>query len=362
MAQVIVRANGTIADYRTPPVTVVGDTPIGDGSDSTWIEIHDQRAGRTTVGLDTLPVDASLVEGLVLCVRLAVTPEGDPPFIPGNAEFFLTRDDEGFDELAWWDLTIDESMTNGEPQFLTQSLNNYVGSNNLASVAQAIRDGGVRVNLNVVYGGGTDGSLEGVGSFVFDLWLVAIVPDLSPCYKALGTSWVGGDNVLETGTSIYGLLDTYTGPSPITDLTIGFTCTTTTDDDINFIGLWAWDGDEVDYVLAAYQGVFAPTPDGAPHDYQLTLSGDDFIEPLDAIRDDLAQPGRCVLRFEVSGTPGLEFVIDNAWLRVGHPCEVPKYPLRVFPRGDTLGPGPGRLVPPPTTWQHGRRYGGGAIR
>lgn len=37
-------------------------------------------------------------------------------------------------------------------------------------------------------------------------------------------------------------------------------------------------------------------------------------------------------------------------------------PLRCFPRDDALGPQAGRAIPPPTTWQHGRRYGGGSIR
>lgn len=37
-------------------------------------------------------------------------------------------------------------------------------------------------------------------------------------------------------------------------------------------------------------------------------------------------------------------------------------PLRCFPRDDALGPQTGRLIPPPTSWQTGRRYGGGAIR
>lgn len=37
-------------------------------------------------------------------------------------------------------------------------------------------------------------------------------------------------------------------------------------------------------------------------------------------------------------------------------------PLRVHPRDDELGPGTGRSWPPPTSWQSGRRYGGGAIR
>lgn len=37
-------------------------------------------------------------------------------------------------------------------------------------------------------------------------------------------------------------------------------------------------------------------------------------------------------------------------------------PLRAFPRDDDQGPQTGRSIPPPTSWQSGRRYGGGAIR
>jgi hypothetical protein len=343
----VLRANGAFESNGFGAVAV-GTTPLADHSDATYI--HGPSTGDilslATVGLEPLGSYAATDPvSLHIRISLPASDVGEPT--QGHGEVYLCANPDTSGEIASFSNGVTFSgfgftiPTNDDGSPVDVVVPLYLHPFWGASMQDVfdLLTAGAYLELSYITNDNSSVGTSALDVKVYEAWIE--VGTISPCFDTLAATWVGGDNTLEASSSIYGLLDTYTGPS-VLDLTVDFTATSTTQDNISFVGVWGWDGSAATADLAVASPV-SITADGNPHDYSHTFIGAELFDTWDAIKAALTS-GAAVLRFE-QGFTDAPIVIANATLRVGHKCYVLAPPLRRYPRSDGLGVGPKRHYP-----------------